>query len=122
MLFRSDGVEDPILKLKITKSLVSNIISNQEVIELIQEQIELLEEASEEEASMAETGGSDNDFDLDLGGSVDLDFGGDSFANDFESGLNSDTDFADDFNAGSDTDTLPSPSDLGGGLDFTGEI
>ena len=116
-----DGIEDPILKLKINKSLISNIISNQEVIELIQEQIEALEEAAEEEAKSELDSGS-NDVDLDISG--DIDFGGDDFASDFESGLDSGSDFTDDFGTedlGGDIggEELPSPSDLGGGIDFT---
>jgi hypothetical protein len=116
-----DGIEDPILKLKITKSLISNIISNQEVIGFIQEQIEALEEAAEEEAKADLDSGS-NDIDLDISG--DIDFGGDDFASDFESGLDSGTDFTDDFGTedlGGDIggEELPSPSDLGGGIDFT---
>ena len=116
-----DGIEDPILKLKITKSLISNIISNQEVIELVQEQIEALEEAVEEEAKADLDSGS-NDIDLDISG--DIDFSGDDFASDFESGLDSGSDFTDDFGTedlSGDVggEELPSPSDLGGGIDFT---
>ena len=116
-----DGVEDPILKLKILKSLLSNVISNQEVIELIQQQINALEDAAEEEAAndlggddmdlgdLGDFGGGGDDFGGDLGGDMDLDFGGED-------------DFAADFEEGAGGDELPSPSDLGGGLDFTGEL
>ena len=119
-------IEDPVLKLKITKALLTNIISNQEVLELIQEQIQALEDQAEEEASLeADMGGDD----MDLGGlgdfgGGDLDLGGgDSFADDFGAGLEDTAgdDFAADFDEGSG-DTLPSPADLGGGLDFTGDM
>ena len=124
-----DGIEDPIIKLKILKSLLANVISNQEVIELIQEQIDDLEKQVEEEAQ------DDLGDDMDLGGLGDFGGGGgggagggDSFTDDFSSGLEDTAgdDFASDFESGADADlggdTLPTPSDLGGGMDFTGEI
>ncbi len=118
-----DGVEDPIIKLKILKSLLSNVISNQEVIELIQEQITSLEEAAEEEAAN-DLGGDDMDLgDLgDLGGGGSSD-GGDLFSDDLgDLGDLGGDDFASDFDEGASMDDLPSPADLGGGLDFTGEL
>ena len=42
-------IEDPIIKMKMTKSLLSNSITNQEVIELLQEYIDGLVEQKEEE-------------------------------------------------------------------------
>lgn len=125
-----DMIEDPITKLKILKSLLSNVISNQEVIELIQSQIDELEQQAEEQAQ--EELGDDMDLGgLDLGGGGSSG-GGDSFADDFGSGLEDTAgdDFASDFEAGAGEDlggdlggdTLPTPADLGGGLDFTGEI
>jgi len=120
-----DGIEDPVLKLKIVKSLLSHIISNQEVVELVQEQIDALEQAAEEEAhdDLSEEGG--DDFDFDLGGDLG---GGDDFGADLDLG-GADTGKGDDFGADLDLggdeggeDILPSPADLGGGLDFTGEI
>ena len=82
-------IEDPITKLKMTKSLLSNSISNQEVIELLESYINDLEEEQKEEQNSSSDSesdlGNDNDLDLDL----DLDLGG-----------------------GED---LPSPSELGAG-------
>lgn len=113
-----DTIEDPVLKLKITKALISNIISNQEVIELIQEQIQALEDAAEEEASLDLEGGGDMDLnlsgDLDLGGSGDFDLGGDLGGDDFAADL----DLGGEEVSGGE-DALPSPSDLGDSLDFT---
>ena len=108
-----DGVENPIIRLKILKSLLANVISNSEVIGLIQEQIEELEKAEEEQGSEE---GSDDIFagleDDDLGGSDDLGglFGSDSGGDDF-----SDL-------GGEEEESLPTPSEAGGGLDFTDEI
>ena len=121
-----DGIEDPVIKLKILKSLLSNVISNQEVIELIQQQIDGLEEQVEEQAQDDLINDND-DFDLGgLGGGGSL--GGDTFADDFNTGLEDTAgdDFAADFEEGAGEDLggeeLPTPADLGSGLDFTGEI
>lgn len=111
-------IEDPIIKLKILKSLLSKVISNQEVINLIQETIDGLED------ELIKTG-SDEDFD-DIGGDL---FGDDSGGGDFDSDFGGDFDFGDeggdldlggeDFDMGEDSgDSLPSPADLGAG-DFT---
>lgn len=118
-----DGVEDPIIKLKILKSLLSNVLSNQEVMELIDEQITALEEAAEEEAADELSSDGGDDFDLG-GGDFGGDVGGDPFADDFGAGLDTTggDDFASDFDEGAGGDDLPSPADIGGGLDFTGEI
>lgn len=110
-------IEDPVIKLKMTKSLLSNSISNQEVIELLQEYIEKVEEQQAEEEA-AENGSNDDmssggdDLDLDL----DLDLGGDSGGDDFDLG-GDDLDLGgDDFDMdlGGD-ESLPSPSELGAG-------
>ena len=112
-------VEDPVIKLKMLKSLLAKVISNQEVIELLQETINSLEEEAEETP--------EDDFDLGGEGEDDFDFGG-GFSGggggggDFDFG-DDDFDLGDDFEApdegGGDTgDELPSPSDLGAG-DFT---
>ena len=117
-----EGVEDPIIKLKILKSLLSNVISNQEVIELIQEQITQLEREIQEQESMEDESdmGSDSDMfdDLDLGGGSD--FGGDDLG-----GLFNDSGSSDDFSdleVGGEAESLPTPAEAGGGLDFTDEI
>ena len=114
-------IEDPIIKLKILKSLLSKVISNQEVIGLIQETIDSMESSQEEEMS-SEGGGEDDFGDFDFGGGGSSgggdDFGGLDFGD--EGG---DLDFGDegaDFGAeeSGGGDELPSPSDLGAG-DFT---
>lgn len=70
-----DTIEDPVVKLKILKSLLSNSITNVEVIELIQDEISRLEAEAEDSAepSMGDDMGLDGD---DFGG--DFNLGGDS--------------------------------------------
>lgn len=107
-------IEDPTIKLKILKSLLSDTITNTEVISLIQDQIDLLEAAAEPEES-ADT--LMNDFsteeDTDLGSLFDdtATEGGSGTTDTFDS-------FADDTlsepsSTESSTDTLPSPEELG---------
>lgn len=113
-------IEDPIIKLKILKSLLSKVISNQEVIGLIQETIDSMESSQQEEQS-TEGGGEDDFGDIDFGGGGSSG-GGDDFG-DFDFGdEGGDFDFGDEgADLGVDTgggDELPSPSDLGAG-DFT---
>lgn len=119
-----EGVEDPVIRLKILKSMLSNVISNQEVIGLIQDQIDRLEkDLAEEEANPDDSSNMDSEFDSfdDLGlGDDGGDFGSDDLGDIFSSGGD---DSFDDFDIG-DTggDTLPTPSEAGGGLDFTDEL
>ena len=71
-----DEIEDKQARLEILKSLLSNVITNTDVLDLIQEEIDKLEETSEIETT---DGGSDE---LDFGGGDlgggDLDLGGGS--------------------------------------------
>ena len=120
-----DGIEDPIIKLKITKSLLSNAITNAEVIELLQDYIDNLEQEAEEvpaedDFGLGDEGGGDFDFG-DLGGA-----GGSSGSAlpefDTESSPLDDFDMGGDLDMDTGTDTggaessLPSPADLGVGL------
>lgn len=115
-------IEDPIIKLKMLKSLLSKVISNQEVIQLIQDSIDQLE-AEQEEQDAAE--GGEELLGDELFGDEGGDFGGGSFGGGgFDFGDEGD-DFGDlgaDFEepAGEETggEELPSPADLGAG-DFT---
>ena len=117
-----EGIEDEVIKLKILKSLLSNAISNTEVIELIQEQIENLEAAQEQEEL-----DEPND-DMNFGDDESFDFG------DFDSGtLDNDLGgFEDNLDLGGaeevgpdieDTgeETLPTPAELDAG-DFSDMI
>lgn len=118
ILDMTSDIEDPVTKLKILKTLLSQTISNQEVIELVQDEIERLEQEVDE-------GTVDNaELDDELG---DMDFGGgnlgggfDDFGTDFEPDNN---DF-EEVGPGADLDTegedlLPTPDEAGTGLDFT---
>ena len=118
ILDMTSDIEDPVTKLKILKALLSQTISNQEVIELVQDEIERLEQEVDE-------GTADNgELDDELGG---MDFGGgnlgggfDDFGTDFEPDNN---DF-EEVGPGADLDTegedlLPTPDEAGTGLDFT---
>lgn len=110
-----DGVEDPIIKLKITKSLLSNSVTNQEALELVQDYVDELEKEKEEEEMPEEDMGGGDDLDLDFGGS---DFGGGSGGSDLDFDTGEDFDMpAPDLGepSGGAEETLPSPSDLGGG-------
>lgn len=110
-------IEDPVIKLKMTKSLLSNSVSNQEVIELLQDYIDETEQKlADEEAENNESGGSsDDDMDLDL----DFDFGGGGGGGndfDFEPPSNDlDLDMGNDLDLGGGEESLPSPSELGAG-------
>ena len=112
-------IEDPVVKLKMLKSLLAKVISNQEVIELLQETIESLEEEVASEEDLGDDfdlgGGGEDDFDLGggfSGGGGDFDFGDDDLD------LGGDFEAPDEGGAEDAGDELPSPSDLGAG-DFT---
>lgn len=69
-------VEDTVLKLKILKSMLSNVLTDQEVLQIIQEQIDELEENEEETPTDDES--SDMDVDVNFnggGGESNFDFG-----------------------------------------------
>lgn len=118
ILDMTSDIEDPVTKLKILKALLSQTISNQEVIELVQDEIERLEQEVDE-------GAIDNgELDDELG---DMDFGGGNLGGGFD---DLGTDFEPDNNdfeevgPGADLDTegedlLPTPDEAGTGLDFT---
>lgn len=119
-----DGVEDPVIKLKMLKSLLSRVLSNQEVINLLQETIDKLEVEAEEQNAGGDGDdlfGDDSGGDFDFGGGGGgFDFGGDDLGADFDfegDDLDADFDVGGDLDLGGG-DELPSPSDLGAG-DFT---
>lgn len=101
-------IENGATKLKIAKSLLSNTISDGEVIQLIQEEIEAMEAQMETENEppvddMSTEGGDDyypDDAPMDFGGNDSLsDIGSDEVVDDAEA-------------AEGEEDTLPSPADL----------
>lgn len=112
-------IENTTTKLKILKSLLSNTIHDNEVIQLIQDEIETMEAQLIEEETPAEKDSSEDH----LSDDEPLDFGPDNFVSgssgpdDFNSSSN-DVDFTnDDSDKDSTPDTtsdniLPSPADL----------
>ena len=111
-------IEDPIIKLKMLKSLLSNVISNQEVISLLQETIDSLEQEEEQASDEGDLLGDE------LFGDEGGDFGGGGFSGegDFDFG-DEGGDFDDlggDFEATEEGggEELPAPADLEAG-DFT---
>ena len=118
ILDMTSDIEDPVTKLKILKTLLSQTISNQEVIELVQDEIERLEQEVDE--GTADNGELDDELgDMDFGGG-NLGGGFDDFGTDFELDNN---DF-EEVGPGADLDTegedlLPTPDEAGTGLDFT---
>lgn len=110
-------IENITTKLKILKSLLSNTINDNEIIQLIQDEIEAMEAQLTEEDTPTEDDDSSNDYFSD---DEPLDFGsGDDFdtSSDFNSSP-SDLDFSSDESSERETetdtseDTLPSPADL----------
>lgn len=118
ILDMTSDIEDPVTKLKILKALLSQTISNQEVIELVQDEIERLEQEVDEGA--IDNGELDDELgDMDFGGG-NLGGGFDDFGTDFEPDNN---DF-EEVGPGADLDAegedlLPTPDEAGTGLDFT---
>ena len=98
-------VENTTTKLKILKSLLSNTISDTDVIQLIQEEIEELE-ALETESDPDDTTTGEDDF-----GDEPLDFGsttGSELDVSFDDTMSSNTEVTDDV----EDDTLPTPDEL----------
>lgn len=118
ILDMTSDIEDPVTKLKILKTLLSQTISNQEVIELVQDEIERLKQEVDE--GTVDNGELDDELgDMDFGGG-NLGGGFDDFGTDFEPDNN---DF-EEVGPGADLDTegedlLPTPDEAGTGLDFT---
>ena len=118
ILDMTSDIEDPVTKLKILKTLLSQTISNQEVIELVQDEIERLEQEVDE--GTADNGELDDELgDMDFGGG-NLGGGFDDFGTDFEPDNNN----FEEVGPGADLDTegedlLPTPDEAGTGLDFT---
>lgn len=99
-------IENPATKLKIAKSLLSNTISDGEVIQLIQEEIETMEAQLEEEATPVEDDmAAGDDYYPD---DAPMDFGG----NDSLSDLGADDTMTDDAEVEGEDDTLPTPAEL----------
>lgn len=113
-------IESVSTKLKILKNLISNVVTDSEVIELLETEIEKLESQEEMGVPPAEGDGlPGEDFggDFSGGGGFSGDFGGDTGAPldlDAQLGLEPE-DFGDETEGGADS--LPTPDSLG--IDFT---
>lgn len=103
-------IENPTTKLKILKSLLSNTISDTDVIQLLEDEIEALEaavEESEEPVVSDDEFTDDTSMDFSGGGSSLADFGGDTLG---DIAATDSTDDTSDVEA--EDDTLPTPGDL----------
>ena len=98
-------IEDTASKLKILKSLLSNVLTDSEVTDVIQEEIDKLENEDIEDNI------TDNDADSIDSENIDFDIGG------FNSGESPDLSTEEDQENGSSGEDLPSPQDLG--IDMT---
>lgn len=114
-------MEDASAKLQILKALLSNIISDADVMNIIQEQIDLLEAQENAGLDTTEFNNGENNPML---GSVGMGRmnpsgnGSDNGDDDFDIGeLGGDTDTGSTEKSGSSSESLPNPSELGG--DFT---
>ena len=112
-------IEDPVIKLKILKSLLGDTITNTEVISLIQEQIDTLEaqnEVTPDDSSFDES--SDEDLGALFGESPDgsMDFSSDLGEPDFTP--SSDIPANTELDVPAEDNFLPSPADLDAG-DFS---
>ena len=116
-----DGLQKESSKLKALKILLSTVISDSDITDIIQEEIEMAE-AEEEGMTEPESGdmfdGGDMDVDLDLGGGHSGMHTAGGF-DDFDLGGEEETGGEEDLGGETEGgDTLPSPDELGAG-DFT---
>ena len=113
-------VEDPIAKMKILKSLLANVVSDGEVIQLIEEYIEGLELHNEEESTPTDTNDESTDFGAeDLGGdNLSIGGGGGGLQDDLLGDMSMEDDFESEEDSIEDSGVeegetiLPSPADL----------
>lgn len=103
-------VEDTTTRLRILKSLLSDTLSNTEVISLIQEQIDKLEIEIEETNNMP-LADEDSEMNDDLSGLFDDSASSDSSVDLFDTDYS--TDSMSSSEAPTEDNTLPSPADLG---------
>lgn len=119
------GIEDPISQLKITKIMVSKLISDADVIQIIQDEIDKMEKEANEGGDTSDN--FDTDFADDMGGGggggdtdIDIDFGGGGGGGDFDLGEMGNNQ-AERESGGAET-ILPTPSQLNPDMDFTDSV
>ena len=114
-----EGIEDPIAKMKILKSLLANVVTDGEVIQIIEEYIQELEDQAEAEKTPITTDEESTGGD-DFGGGISSGGGGlqDDLLGDMSTGddLGIEDDFEDEVDETSGDESgetiLPSPADL----------
>ena len=116
ILMLLDPIEDPAAKLTITKELLADVISNPNVIDVIQEQIDKMEQANEGQV-VDDMSGNEDDFGGDDFGGMFQDASIDGSAQDFGSEPDMGDFEQETSEAPSEETILPSPSELG--QDFT---
>lgn len=121
-----DGIQDPISKLKILKSLLANVINNNEIIGIIQEEIEKLEVEGDSESTeefdtdeMGDDSFGMSDSDFSNGDSFNSDFMSDDTGTDVDTEGESESTFDDTTETDTETAVLPSGDDLG--VDLTSD-
>lgn len=97
-------IEDPIARLKILKNLLSNVIDDTEIVQILEEEINKLEQEIEdgEPDVVDDEEFNDSDMSGDMGGSMD-----------FNDTLMGDEELPDEETVESDEDILPNPDELG---------
>ena len=113
-----DSVENPIIKLKMTKSLLSRAITNDEVISLIQEAIDELESSGDDEDNNFDNAleGTDDDFGSIFGGDSDtFNDSSDSFGGDSDLDTGAELEDSLSSRAEDSDEDLPTPAELGAG-------
>ena len=109
-------VDDPVIKLKITKALLSTITSDEEIIQLLEEQIKKLEaEGAESEPEQEDKFGGDDEGDL-MGTHEPLDLNRSALGGDFGE-QEEETEIETPEEEPAEETVLPTPADLG--IDMT---
>lgn len=109
-------INDPAVKLKITKSLLSDTLTNQEVIQYIQDEIDNLEAGEDEEETSEEVGEEDS-LDLGLGGEDNT--GTPDFGDDLGLTKSTETETPETGEETPEETILPTPNELNPEIDFS---
>lgn len=112
----TDQIENPASQLKIIKSLISDVVTDPEVLSILEDEIEKLEEEGDEEMMTSDEDMGDELDDMNFDTDIDVDMGGD-----IGGGLDELGDIEDlggeEETAG--TEELPSPEQISPDVDFT---
>lgn len=111
------GIEDPISQLKITKIMVSKLISDSDVLQIIQDEIDKMEEEQNEGEDTTDNFDTDfaDEFGNDSGTDVDIDINGGGGSPDTSA-----PEFIENETSESSPETvLPTPSQLNPDMDFS---